>query len=75
MILGFPLRAMNLVFAATHASASRLGPTSTYTAVVVKTVNRQHHRFIDFLMKLTSNSPKFSTLVLAKRKTISSNLF
>ena len=67
---------MNLVIAARHGSASilMLGTTSTFTPLVVKHVNRQHQRFVDFFMNLTSNGPRFSTPVLAKGKNLLSNL-
>ena len=72
-IFGFLLRAINLVIAARHDSASRLGTTSTCTALVVKHVNKQHQRFIGFLMNITSEGPNYSTPVLTKGKTLSSN--
>ena len=74
MTFGFLLLAMNLVIAARHASASRLGMTLICTALVVKHVNRQHQRFKSFLMNLISNGPKKSNPVLAKGKTLYSNL-
>ena len=58
MVLGFGLRAMNLVVAARHESASNLETFSTCTVLVFKHVNRQHHRFDCFLMTISSNGPK-----------------
>ena len=41
---------------------------STYTALVVKYVKKQHHLFIDFVINFTSNGLKKSTSVVANGK-------
>ena len=57
MILGFPLRTMNLVLATRHASDSKPGTLLTCTALVIKHVNRQHDHFISFFKINTANGP------------------
>ena len=74
MVLRFPLRAINLVMAARHESASKVDTVPTCTALDVKHVKNQHHRFFDFLMTFTSNGPEWSILVLANGKIFSSSL-
>ena len=58
MVVGLPRLAINLLIATEQESVSRLRTTSICTALVVKHVNKQHHRFMDIRKNLTSNGPK-----------------
>ena len=75
LLFGALLRAMTLLMAARQESASKLDTVLKLTAIVVKHVNRQHHRFNRIVMNYNSNGPKKSTPVLANGNTFSSSLF
>ena len=65
-VLPLFLRAKNLIFALRQRVLSSLGTTSICTALIVRYVNRQHHRFFFLRPIFTLRGPKLSTPTIVK---------
>ena len=66
IVFGLPLRAINLIIALRQLSVSNLGTTSICTALIVRQVKRQHHRFSFLRPIFTMKGPKCSTPTFVK---------
>ena len=62
LTLGFPFCATDLVKAPRHASVSKLGTISTWTALVKKHVKIQHHRFFFIFSRISLQMVQISVL-------------
>ena len=66
IVLGLPLRAINLLVALRQLSVSNLGTTSICTALIVRQLKRQHYGFSFPRPIFTMKRPKKSTPTFVK---------